>query len=479
MKYELRDYQEKGKEDIINFIHNSSHRKGLDIKPVGTGKALDTAIVAEVAESNVLVLQPNSELLEQNLEKAHAFGLDPSVYSASMGMKTISGLTYATPLSIVSRPQDFKNFKTVVIDEAHLNMSNKVSKKKVQEKGKLNAFLDEIKPNKIIGLTATPIQLVTNGMGSELKMLNRSIRSFWLKSDVFHITQIPDIKDKYWADIDIQIVNNDSSLLKKSRTNSAEFTEESIIDQYDVNGIEFQILDKYEELMSKGIDSILTFVPSVKQAFQLKKNNSDFEFVYDKTPKRERKAIVDAFKRGEIPNLLNCMVFTAGFDYPELKSVLLARETMSFQLYYQIYGRLVRNIYINNIYTKKKGLLVDFTGNTQRFGNLENVTFEKNDYTNGWGMWNDDRLFTGYPFGDWDMPKREDLIKGDIISTDTKIIDIDIKFGKYKGKKLIESFDKDPRYFIWMLENFTWNNYNKELKESITKLVQKYLMHGK
>lgn len=479
MKYALRDYQEKGKEDIGNFIHNSSHKKGLCVKPVGTGKALDTAIIAELAQSDTLVIQPNAELLEQNLEKAHAFGFDPSVYSASLGSKAISGLTYATPMSIADRPQDFKNFKTVVIDEAHLNMSNSMSGGKISKKGKLNQFLDTIKPNKIIGLTATPIQLVTNGMGSELKMLNRSMRSFWLKSDIFHITQIQDIKDNYWADIHTDVISNDTSLLEKARFNSPEFTQESIVEQYNANGLEKQILEQYEDLYSQGVDNVLTFVPSVAQAIELAKANKDFAVVYDKTPKKERKAIVDAFKRGDIPHLINCMIFTAGFDHPSLKGMIIARDTMSLQLFYQIFGRIVRPIFKDGQIYRKKGIIRDLTGNTKRFGNLENLTFEKHDYTNGWGMWNEDRLLTGYPFGDWDMPSRESLIGQTVISTDEQIKDYKLTFGKYNNLQLIETFNKDPRYFIWVLENFTWNKYNQGLKESITKLVQKYLMHGK
>lgn len=475
----LRDYQEIGKVDIGNFLFNSAHRKGLKVNPVGTGKSIDTAIVAELAETPVLCIQPNAELLEQNLEKARAFGFDPSVYSASLGSKAISRLTYATPMSIASRPEDFKEFKTVVVDEAHLNMTNSMKNGKVNDQGKLNQFLDYIKPDKIMGLTASPIQTVTNGMGSEIKMLNRSMRSFWYKADLFHVTQIPDIREDYWADIKIDNIDNDTSLLKKKRFNSPEFDKDSIILQYESNNFENQILNEYERLMSQGIDNILTFVPSVEQAIKLQKQNKNFEVVHEKTSKKERKAIVEAFKRGEISNLLNCMIFTAGFDHPELKATIMARETMSFQLYYQIYGRLVRNIFRNGILTKKQGTFVDLTGSTDRFGGIDNITFEKNDYTNGWAMWNNDRLMTGHPIGSWDMPHRSKFIGNTVISVDEDIKDHKLSFGKYKNEYLIQSFKKDAKYFVWMLESFTWNQYNMGLKKSIEQLLQKNIMHGK
>ena len=138
--------------------------------------------------------------------------------------------------------------------------------------------------------------------------------------------------------------------------------------------------------------------------------------------------------------MINCMVFTAGFDHDSLKGLILARETMSLQLFYQIYGRLVRNIYKDGVLTKKEGLIVDLTGNTDRFGDISNMTFEKNDYTNGWSMWNDNKLLTGYPFGDWEMPTRDNLSKNfdskGIISKNEKIEDISLNLGKYKGKSL-------------------------------------------
>lgn len=478
--FKLREYQEKGKKDIEDFIFNSSHKKGIVVKPVGSGKALDTAIIAEMVNDDILVLQPNIELLEQNIEKARAFGLDPSIYSASANKKQVSNITYATPLSVVSEPDLFKNKKIVVVDECHLNMSNTMSGGKIAKSGKLNDFLKYINPKKVIGLTASPIQLVTTGIGSELKMINRSMRSFWYKSDIFHVTQISEIQEKYWADISTDIIENDVNFLEKARENSPEFTDESIITQYEESNFKNKIIENYNDLLYDGKKSILTFVPSVKQAIELSKESKDFAVVYDKTPKKERKAIVDAFKRGDIPMLINCMVFTAGFDHPELDGLIMARDTMSYQLYYQIYGRIVRPIYNNGDIIKKKAKIVDLTGNTLRFGDPRNMTIEKNDYTNGWAMWNGDNLISGYPFGDWEMPHRSSFIGKNVISTNEQIEDITLSFGKYKGKSLIESFNSNPNYFVWVRKNFDFSkSYNQKLKIVLDKLIDKHIAHGK
>lgn len=474
--FKNRPYQDEAEKDIEIFLSESPFKKGIIVSPVGTGKALYTSIISSKVNKPVLVVQPNKELLEQNLEKAQIFGLDPTVYSASIGSKNISDLTYATPMSIASRPEDFKHFEVVAIDESHLMATNKLSGGKIKEKGKFVEFLESLDSKKVIGLTATPIQLVSGRSGSELKMMNRSMRSYWYKSDIFHATQIQDVYKDYWAEIDLEKVeiNSDNKLRLNSTGN--EFTTESIIKQYEDNSIDFYILEQYERLLSEGIDNILTFMPSVELAVNLAKKNPDFAVVYDKTPNREREAIVRAFKRGDISNLLNVNVFSCGFDHPALKGLIMARETNSFTVYYQQFGRLVRPLISNGIVQKTQKKLIDLTGNSERFGDIRGITFEKNDYTNGWGMWNADRLLTGSPFGNWNMPHRSSFIKSG--TKKESIDDIIISFGKYKGRSLEKSFRENPGYFTWILNEFNWGKHNEDLKIKIEKLLKQNILHG-
>lgn len=476
MFYKLRPYQEKTKADSYDFLNNSSFNRGLIVKPVGTGKALDTAIISELTNTKCLVIQPSSELLKQNLEKARNFGLDPSVYSNSLKSKTISNLTYGTPLSLANAADDFKDFDIVIIDEAHLGMTNSLKNGKIDNKGKFNLFLEHIKPSKVIGLTATPIQLVTTSLGSELRMINRSKRSFWYQSDIFHVTQINDIKDDYWANLEFRIIQDiDTSNLILNSTGN-DFTDESIIKVYNDNLSNGKILEHYESLISEGKKSIITFIPSIKIGEELKKLNNDFEIVHSKISDKKREDLIANFKNGNIPNLINCETLTTGFDHPELDAIIMARNTNSFSLYYQIIGRLVRPLILKDgTIFKKTGTIVDLTSNYSRFGSVENITFEKQDYTKGWAMWNGDTIMTGYPFGEWKMPNRNSIIKHydnqykpkkDSIQTNCTFT-----FGKHNGEKIKDVFKYDKGYIKWLLENknFKWNgekmiNIKKEME---------------
>lgn len=68
----------------------------------------------------------------------------------------------------------------------------------------------------------------------------------------------------------------------------------------------------------------------------------DARFVTGDTDKIERGEILDAFKRGEFPVLLNCGVFTEGTDIPNIDCVILARPTRSRNLLVQMIGRGMR-----------------------------------------------------------------------------------------------------------------------------------------
>ena len=477
MNYKLRPYQEQTKKDIEKFLLDSPYKKALDLKPVGTGKSLDVAIFAKSVNNKCLVIQPRKELLEQNLEKARNFGLDPSVYSASKKSKNISDLTYATSLSLINNPEAFKDFDYVVIDEAHMGLTNSIKGNKITDEGKLVTFLNQINPKKILGLTATPIQLVTTGWGSELKMINRSKRSYWYQSDIIHVTQISEIKEEYWADLEFIDKSKDESLLELNSTGS-DFKIDTVIKQYDINNTFEEIINNYEDLVKNGCKSVLIFVPSVKQALDLKKRIKGLEVVYDKLSSSERTEIIQGFKKGDIKVIANVDILSTGFDEPKIDGIIIARNTNSLTVFYQQCGRGVRPIILKDgTIFKKKCKIIDLTGNTKRFGNIEDISIEKQDYTKGWAMWSSDKILTGYIFGDWETPSRKDIINAynkTVSKKESTNLDIKMPWGKHKGESLKKSIINDRPYFIWLLNNkdFEWSGKNNiELKKNIENII--------
>lgn len=484
----LRDYQERAKKDIEDFLFKSKSKRGLLVACVAAGKSLYPSLITQMVNEPVLVIQPNKELLVQNFEKARAFGIEPTIYSASLKSKEISDITYATPMSIVNNPEKFERFNYVIVDESHLAFTSTVSGGRVTSKSRLETFLEKIKPKKVIGLTATPIQLVSNGFGSTLKMMNRSLRSFWNQAEIFHVTQICDIQSKYWSDVKIRMDYPRSNVLVLN-SNGTEFKEESIIAQYEANNTTDRIIHHYKRALEEGRKSILTFVPYVKHAYELQRTLKDGSFVITgDTPAKERDTIINDFKNGKIRHVINVFVLSAGFDHPGLDTVIMARETNSFAVYYQIFGRLVRPLIKDGKVIRQKDLFIDLTGNTTRFGDIRDITFEKHDYINGWGMFNGDRLLTGFPTGSWDMPTREtlqkeyeDKINKKNLNKDTYgYRNVQIGFGKYKGKTLLEISKKDPGYLSWVFHNFDFSKkWTREYKRPIYKMLHEITIENK
>lgn len=97
---------------------------------------------------------------------------------------------------------------------------------------------------------------------------------------------------------------------------------------------------------AKGRKSTLIFCVDLSHVSNLTNKFRQYgiaaQFVTGDTPTKTRSARVDAFRRGEIPVLLNCGVFTEGTDIPNIDCVLLARPTKSRNLLMQMIGRGMR-----------------------------------------------------------------------------------------------------------------------------------------
>lgn len=78
----------------------------------------------------------------------------------------------------------------------------------------------------------------------------------------------------------------------------------------------------------------------------------------------DRKTKVSLFRNGKINILINCKVFTEGFDCPDVKTVFLTRPTLSVSLYLQMIGRGTRVTP-----TKATFYLVDFQDNLGKYQN--------------------------------------------------------------------------------------------------------------
>jgi len=482
----LRDYQETARRKIIDFLKDPFADKGLIVHPVALGKSILTGVIADNVEGNILILQPNKELLEQNYAKAKLFGIKASKYSASVGEKIVSKVTYATPMSVVKQPNLFKNVKVVVIDEAHLATGITFTGRK-RNLSKIVEFLYKIKPEKVIGLTATPLITTSDLMGSKIEFITRTSKSYWKGAEIIDMIQIGNICDSYWADINLINKPEDTSHLSVNSTGT-DFTEQSVALNYQINNTGDKVIDEINAALARGKKHILVFVPSIEDAIELENKHEEVKALHGNLPKKERDIIVNDFKNGDIKVVANVLIASTGFDFPALETLIMARETRSFNLFYQVYGRLVRPLVKSNGEVDRiKKEFIDLTSNTLRFGNIRTVSYEEQEYTEGWAAFCGDKVLTGFTLSFDEFPTRQDFIKlynkkNNNILQGKELEEVKVKlgvkhtitcvpddaekikftFGKYKGQTLKSVWKKDRGYLEWLVKNMT-NLYTESM----------------
>lgn len=404
----LRDYQ---REAVDKAVHNLRRptKPFIIVAATGAGKShIIAGICEELAETPVLVLQPSKEILEQNYQKLVL--ADPmiqvGIYSASKGRKEIQHVTFATIGSIRTKPEQFKKFKVVVLDECHLLNPKK-------DDGMLTKFFKDIDCQHVVGLTATPYRTdvlwtrESNGdltSTASLKMINRISRTPFFKSIAYKI-ETKELQDRgYLAPIKYFLEPSDWSQLRINST-GADF-EATSAEKWAWRRVE-RITDaiRYADGHTKRS---LTFCATIEQANEVADNLGDegitAKVVTGTTPLKEREQLIADFKAGVFKHMLNVGVFTTGFDVPVLDCIILGKPTMSLSLYYQMVGRGIR---IDPDDPNKVLQVYDLSGVVERLGRVETirVTTEKGGFRDE--VWSEVGRCDGFPLYSFTVTPKE------------------------------------------------------------------------
>ena len=452
---QLRENQVEPIDKAIKFFREEKPRPSLIVLPTAWGKSILTAYVAKYSGEHLIVLQPSKELLEQNYIKyctlCGGFGMNAGIFSASCGRKEIMPITYATIGSIKALGAKFRQlgFTKMLIDEAHLYPR--------EANSMLGRFLKDSGITHVLGVTATPVKLQTNrdingNNFSKLVMLTSKSKKGNFFKDILHVGQVQEmVRLGFWSPLSYTSSAFDESLLVFNSSKS-EYTEESVKIAYDANGGLQQVCNAISAHPERK--HILAYVPSVQDAIDLAAVYPYSGVVYGEQDKKEREAVIQRFKAGQLRVIFNVRVLSTGFDYTGIDCIVLGISTASIALYYQIIGRGTR-IDPN----KRDCLVVDLGGNVNRFGKVEDITFEQGKMWRMFGTGG--RLLSGIPIHDIGKYTREDTQAVDARAAAP--IEI-MPFGKYKGMK-IKDIPRDYRQ--WMIRAFEWNERNEKLRKSI------------
>ena len=365
MKFQLRSYQKEASDAAVQAFQSTRKINGLIIVSTGGGKSLIIADIASRLNAPLIVLCPSKEILEQNYSKLQSYGIfDCGCYSASVGCKDINRITFATIGSVINRMEDFKHFKYVMIDEAHV----------VNSKGGMYEKFINSQDRQVIGLTATPYRLSSYMGGSMLKFLTKTRPRIF--SEVLYVCQTSELLAKgYLADLkyyDLTAINLENVM---SNSTGADYDENSLKLEYKrcdfftkLTNATLRVLKPKSGIPRKGVLVFTRFVEEAENLVrELRSRNVPADIVTGDTPKKEREWMLERFKSGEIKVIANAQVLTTGFDYPELDTVIMARPTKSLALYYQCVGRAIRP------FKGKDAWVIDLCGNYKRFGKVSDL----------------------------------------------------------------------------------------------------------
>lgn len=329
MSYILRPYQEEAVQANLEFFNEKKPGNVIQVVSTGAGKSLLIAETVRRLGEPALILQPSKEILEQNIGKYRTYGFDASIYSASFKEKIVSQVTYATIGSIVKKPELFKHFKYLLVDESH----------GVNSKGGMyDSFIKAIGDTKVLGLTATPYRLSVSSFGPMLKFLTRTRPRIF--SDVNYVVQNKTLFDqgflcpvKYF-DMRPYLEYDRRKII--SNSNGSEFDDDAMkayMDSIDFTKFLVKSIHRLLEINRR----IVVFVRFTAQAKEIANYFGDeVQWISAETPGPERTELIRRWKAGEIKALVNVGILTTGIDYPELDTVIMGRSTKSLSLYYQM-----------------------------------------------------------------------------------------------------------------------------------------------
>lgn len=380
MKYILREYQKQASNAAIAFFNDKEKKdNALLVLATGAGKSLVVADIAYRLDSDVLVFNPSKEITQQNYAKMKSYGVECSMYSASVGEKIISKITFATIGSVKNCSELFSHFKYVIIDEAHY-----VNPKK----GMYKEFLKDL-DCKVLGLTATPYRLET-----ETEM---NYRTKTFVSATSYLQMLTDYKKPIFSDIiynidagtllhkgylsKLKYYNlppqgwNKNSLFKNST--GSDYTDSSVRWMQEKVDFGKYLVSVVRRLLNpkngQKRNGILVFTRFVEDAQTLANSVDGGAYISGDMSKANRERILKEFEEGKIKVLANAGVLIVGYDRPDLDTVVLATPTLSLARYYQEIGRAIR---IHP--SKSESWIVDLCGTFNRFGRVEELKLMQN-----------------------------------------------------------------------------------------------------
>ena len=370
MAVHLRDYQQ----DIVHRIYSAWYEQGLNrvlaVMPTGAGKTKTFTKINKEFGGYAFEIAHRAELVAQIAfaaaedETPHRLIAPPKVRNTIIAQQVRDlGRHYVddqAPLCIagvdtlIRRQDELKSLLPQIqqwtIDEAH----------HVLEANKWGSAVRMFPTSaRGLGVTATPIRADNKSLhcdqGGVFQSLMQGVDMRWL------------INAEHLCDYRIidpgESVNTDEVTI----TATGDFSKKKLSQATASSGMVGDVVKTY--LQHTPGKRAICFAVDVKEAEKIAANfraNGVRAIALDgNTDAGIRDDAVTKFKRGDIDVLVNVDLFGEGFDVPAVEVVIMARATMSFGLFVQMFGRALRPLI-----GKSHGIIIDHVGNVRRMAKI-------------------------------------------------------------------------------------------------------------
>lgn len=336
--HDLRPYQVEAIASIEREWE-AGRRRTLLVLATGLGK---TTVFSEIVRRHyaqtgrrALVLAHRIELVQQAAQRLEATGCAVEIESGDQRASKLGALFGS--VAVVGTVQTLRGrrlakwprdaFSLVVIDEAHRATAT-------MYRGILEHFSEAV----VLGVTATP----DRGDGIALGGV--------FDSTAYTMTILDGVRGGYLCDVRSRLIPLDCVSLDGVRTTKQEHGRDLSAEDIAraMEGLEPMHAIAAPLVREAGERKTLVFMPSVATAHALAEVLSGYVGAAKvrsldgaSDPDVRAKAIAD-YSRGDVQYLVNCALFTEGFDAPLTACVAVARPTKSRALYAQMVGRGTR-----------------------------------------------------------------------------------------------------------------------------------------
>jgi superfamily II DNA or RNA helicase len=312
--------------------------------PTGAGKTVLGARILQGAfekGSPTLFLAHRRELIEQSAAKIQEAGISEyGIIMAGAKRNNHAALVQVASVQTLIR-RELPPAKIIMIDEAHRAAAKTYRDIVANYPGAI-----------IIGLSATPERQDGKGLDD-------------LFESMVTVSTIPELIEQGFLMAPSCYVGRATADLSHVPTRGGDYAEGALEKAMDKPALIGDILTEWKRhangaptaIFASGVEHSKHIAQAFWQA------GIPAASVDGTTPIKEREAIIADWRRGAIKVVSNCMVFTEGFDFPELEVCVLARPTKSIGLYLQIVGRVMRTAA-----GKDRALVLDHAGCVELHG---------------------------------------------------------------------------------------------------------------